>query len=141
MGCRPPRPPPSSPEARVGEVAALGRLDPGEFDAAVGDRVPINIALKLGHVDAVYRVVLRLRIVVRKDVLREDLFQFSRPPPPQPEANRDIATAAQPTDRETHHLSRESIPLSPPLSAGRSLAKTKIAMDGQSITRALRRTR
>jgi hypothetical protein len=33
-------------EARV-PVAALGGLDPGEFDAAVGDRVPINIALEL----------------------------------------------------------------------------------------------
>ena len=47
-------------EARIGAVAALRRLDPREFDAAVGDRVPIDIALELGHVDAVDRVVLRL---------------------------------------------------------------------------------
>jgi hypothetical protein len=57
-------------------VAALSRLDPCEFDAAVGDRVPINIALELGHVDAVDRVVLWLEMVARKDVVREDLFRF-----------------------------------------------------------------
>src|SRR5271170_893288 len=32
-------------EARV-RVATLGRLDPGEFNAAVGDGVPIDIALE-----------------------------------------------------------------------------------------------
>ena len=58
-------------EARVA-VAALGRLDSRELDAAVGDRVPINIALELGHVDAVDRVVLRLEMAARKDVARED---------------------------------------------------------------------
>src|SRR5580704_17116409 len=63
-------------EARVGAVAALGRLDPGEFDAAVGDRVPIDIALELGNVDAVDRVILRLEMVARKDVAREDLVRF-----------------------------------------------------------------
>ena len=70
------RPLPVRLEARVGAVTALGRLDPGEFDAAVGDRVPIDIALELGHVDAVDRVVLWLEMVARKDVVREDLFKF-----------------------------------------------------------------
>ena len=65
-------------KARVGAVAALGRLDPREFDAAVGDRVPIDIALELGHVDAVDRVVLRLEMVARKDVAREDPVRFQR---------------------------------------------------------------
>jgi len=49
-------------EARV-LVAALSCLDPGEFDAAIGDSVLIDIALELGHVDAVDRVVLRLEMV------------------------------------------------------------------------------
>src|SRR5271169_4850005 len=63
-------------EARVGAVATLGRLDPGEFDAAVGDRIPIDIALELGHVDAVDRVVVRLEMVARRDVAREDPVRF-----------------------------------------------------------------
>ena len=63
-------------EARV-RVATLGRLDPREFDAAVGDGVPIDIALELGHVDAVDRVVLRLEIAGR-DVAREDQVRFQR---------------------------------------------------------------
>src|SRR3984957_9419272 len=65
-------------KARVGAVATLGRLDPREFNAAVGDRVPIDIALELGHVDAVDRVVLRLEMVARKDVAREDPVRFQR---------------------------------------------------------------
>ena len=71
-------------EARV-RVAALGRLDPREFDAAVGDRVPIDIALELGHVDAVDRVVLWLEIAGR-DVAREDQVRFQRAAAP---ATRD----------------------------------------------------
>ena len=63
---------------RASPVAALGRLDPREFDAAVGDRVPIDIALELGHVDAVDRVVLRLEMAARKDVAREDPVRFQR---------------------------------------------------------------
>ena len=39
-------------------IPALGRLDPGEFDAAIGDRVPIDVPLELGDIDAVDRVVL-----------------------------------------------------------------------------------
>ena len=37
-------------------ISALGRLDACEFDAAVGDRVPISVALELGHVDAEDRI-------------------------------------------------------------------------------------
>src|SRR5271154_6676057 len=81
-------------KARVGAVAALGRLDPGEFDPAVGDRVPIDIALELGHVDAVDRVVLRLEMVARKDVAREDPVRFQR------------AGAAATRDQRGHHERR-----------------------------------
>ena len=45
-----------------GAIAALGRLDPGELDAAVGDRTPVDVALELGNVDPVDRVVMRLGI-------------------------------------------------------------------------------
>ena len=34
-------------EMLIEAIAALGRLDPGEFDAAIGDRVPIDVALEL----------------------------------------------------------------------------------------------
>ena len=47
-------------EALVGAIAALGRLDPGELDAAAGDCVPIDVALELGDVDPVDRIVMRL---------------------------------------------------------------------------------
>ena len=64
-------------EARV-RVATLGRLDPREFDAAAGDRVPVNIPLELRHVDAVDRVVLWLEMAARRDIAREDRFRFQR---------------------------------------------------------------
>ena len=48
-------------KARVGVIAPFGRLDPGELDATVGDRVPVDVALELGDVDAVNRVVGRPR--------------------------------------------------------------------------------
>ena len=51
-------------EPLVDMVAALGRLDPGEFDAGVGDRVPVDRPLVLGDVDAVDRVVGRFGIAV-----------------------------------------------------------------------------
>ena len=44
---------PVADEFRVDAVAALGRLDIGEFDAALMHRVPVDIALIFGHVDAV----------------------------------------------------------------------------------------
>ena len=78
---------------RASAVAALSRLDPGEFDAAVGDRVPIDIALELGHVDAVDRVVLRLEMAARKDVAREDRVRFQR-------------AAAATRDQRSHHKRR-----------------------------------
>ena len=61
---RPPWRRPVGLEALVGVIAALGRLDPGELDAAVGDRVPVDLALVLRDVDAVDRIVARCGIVV-----------------------------------------------------------------------------
>ena len=55
------RPGPVGLEALVGVIAALGRLDPGELDAAARDRVPVDVALELRHVDAVDRIVPRMR--------------------------------------------------------------------------------
>ena len=57
-------------EARVGVIAALGRLDPGELDAAARDRVPVDVALELGDVDAVDRVVGRPRQIRAERIQR-----------------------------------------------------------------------
>ena len=58
------RPGPVGLEALVGVIAALGRLDPGELDAAARDRVPVDVALELRDVDAVDRIVPRMRHIV-----------------------------------------------------------------------------
>ena len=55
-------------EMLIEAIAALGRLDPGEFDAAIGDRVPVDVALELGDIDAVDRVVLGVGIIQTDDI-------------------------------------------------------------------------
>ena len=57
-------------EARVGVIAAFGRLDPGKFDAAARDRVPVDVALELGYVNAVDRVVGRPRQIRAERIQR-----------------------------------------------------------------------
>ena len=44
-------------------VAALGGFDPDEFDAAVGDRLPIDLTLEFRNVDAMDRVIDGLWII------------------------------------------------------------------------------
>ena len=51
-------------ESLVGVIAALGRLDPGESDAAGGHRAPVDIPLIFRDVDAVDRVVAGLRVTL-----------------------------------------------------------------------------
>ena len=58
------RPGPVGLEALVGAIAALRRLDPGELDAAICDRIPVDVSLELGDVDAVNRIVPGMRQTV-----------------------------------------------------------------------------
>ena len=73
-------------EARVGVIAAFGRLDPGELDAAVGDRVPVDVALELGDVDAVDRVVA--------SASANPKLSASRGPTPLPQPGSAAASAS-----------------------------------------------
>jgi len=71
----------------VGVVAPFGGLDPNEFDAAVLDRVPVDLALVFRNVNAVNGIVAWVGIIV---------VDVETLPPPQPAR---LSSAARPAGR------------------------------------------